>query len=139
MQKTILIGRLGKDVEFRTLDNGTDVATVSVAVSEKYKKGNETVETTEWFNCEFWDAKAKVARDWLKKGHIVYLECKRKTDTWEKDGQKHSREKYIVLGMELLPNNRDEQPSQEKPSVPPSMQSRNQPVYNDDSDDDLPF
>jgi len=49
---------------------------------------------------------------------------------------KRGLEKYIVLGMELLPNNRDEQP-QKKPSVPPSMQSKNQPVYEDESD--LPF
>ena len=40
LNRVEIIGRLGRDVEFRTMNNGGDVASFSLAVSEKYKDRN---------------------------------------------------------------------------------------------------
>ncbi|MCX7638762.1 MAG: single-stranded DNA-binding protein, partial [Cyclobacteriaceae bacterium] len=50
VNKVILIGRLGKDPEVRSLESGVMVANFTIATSEVYRDRNtgERKETTEW-------------------------------------------------------------------------------------------
>lgn len=103
------MGFLGKDPETRTLESGMMVSSASLATSESYKdrQGNK-VDQTEWHNIEFWDRQAEIAGQYLKKGSQIYLEGKIKTDTWEKDGQKHYRTKIRVQSFTMLGGNKAE-------------------------------
>jgi single-strand DNA-binding protein len=93
MNKVILIGNLGNDPEVRTLENGTKVASFSIATSERWKnKQGEKQEETDWHNCVVWSPKAEVVESYLKKGSKVMIEGKIKTRQYEKDGEK----KYIT-------------------------------------------
>jgi len=72
-----LIGRLGKDPEVKTLDNGNMVATFSMATSDYYKNAEgEKVEDTQWHNVVAWGKKAELVSDYLKKGNEVAVEGK---------------------------------------------------------------
>ena len=95
VNKTILLGRLGKDVELKTTPSGASVANFSVATGEKYKnKSGELVETTEWHNIVVWSKLAEVCQKYLSKGSQVYLEGKLQTRSWDdKDGNK----RYTIL------------------------------------------
>ena len=75
LNKVILIGRLGKDPEVRYTQGGTPVASFSVATSEKWKdnSGNPQ-EKTEWHKIVIWSKLAEVAKRFLSKGSLVYLE-----------------------------------------------------------------
>lgn len=90
INKAIIVGRLGTDPEIRTTENGTKVATLSVATSEKWtdKNSGEKKEKTEWHRVTIWgtrdgDGLAGIAEKFLKKGHNVYLSGKLQTRKWQ--------------------------------------------------------
>ncbi|MCF6361730.1 MAG: single-stranded DNA-binding protein [Cyclobacteriaceae bacterium] len=101
VNKVIILGRLGKDPEVRHLENGTPVASFSVATSESYKDRNsgEKVEKTEWHNIVLWRGLAEVAEKYLHKGDQVYIEGKLQTRSWEKDGV--TRYSTEIVGREM--------------------------------------
>lgn len=89
VNKAIIVGRLGADPEVRTTENGTKVASLSVATSEKWTDRNsgDKKEKTEWHRVTIWGGKdgdglAGVAEKFLKKGHNVYLSGKLQTRKW---------------------------------------------------------
>src|SRR6478609_7712457 len=104
VNKVILIGHLGKDPLVRYLDSERVVATFSLATSETFtnKKGERKVET-EWHNIEMWDTLAKIAEKYLKKGMLVYVEGKIKSEQWrDKDGTEKTGKKIRVISMNML-------------------------------------
>jgi single-strand DNA-binding protein len=142
VNKVILIGRLGKDPELRNFDNGGCIANFSVATSETYKDRTtgEKKEITDWHNVVMKDEQAKIAHKYLKKGHLVYLEGKLKTRSYEaKDG---GGTRYITevhaFAMQFLESKKD---GQEYTSAPaPSAATKNQSTsIPDNTSDDLPF
>ena len=132
INKFIGIGRTGKEVEIQTLQSGNKVAKVSVAITEKYTKNGEKVEETQWLNLEAWGKLADIFEQYVKKGDLIFFSGKVKIDQYEKDGQKMSATKIVVYEMQMLGSK-----SQDL-TQPSSTQSRNQPVYEDDSES-LPF
>ena len=51
MQKTLLIGYLGRDPEMKYTPGGTAIATFTIASTERWKNSaGEPQEHTEWFN-----------------------------------------------------------------------------------------
>lgn len=136
-QRIELIGRCGKEVEKKVFESGDSVSSVSLAVSESYKnKAGDKVESVEWFPLEFWGKLAEIASSFIKKGDLIFVSGKIKTETWEKDGVKHSRIKVRVNELTMLGSKTEQgQTNQSQPtSKPPVMQ----PDYEDDSDS-LPF
>lgn len=84
MNKVFLIGRLGKDPEFKELNSGQVVCSLSLATGESWKddKG-EKQERTEWHRVIVWGAQAKACAQYLKKGSQVSVEGKVETREWE--------------------------------------------------------
>jgi single-strand DNA-binding protein len=72
-----LIGRLGKDPEVKTFENGKMKTSFSLATTDSYEnlKG-EKVEDTQWHNLVLWGSLADVAGQFLKKGSEVAVEGK---------------------------------------------------------------
>lgn len=100
VNKVILIGNLGRDPEIRALQDGREVANLTIATSESWKDKatGEKKEKTEWHRIVcFNDHLTKVIKGYLKKGSKVYLEGSLQTRKWtDKDGvEKYSTE--IVL------------------------------------------
>ena len=89
VNKVILIGNLGKDPEVKTLDNGSKVASFTLATSDNYvnKTTGEKVDQTDWHNVEAWGNVAGIIEKYLNKGSQVYIEGKLKVSTYEKDGE----------------------------------------------------
>lgn len=83
INKAILLGRVGKDPEFKS-GNGGNVARFSLATSESWKDKNtgEKKENTEWHNIIAFEPLANVVRDWVKKGDKLYIEGKITTNKW---------------------------------------------------------
>jgi len=93
VNKVILVGHLGRDPEVRYTPNGDAVADVSLATTEYYKdKNGERNEKTEWHNLVMWRSQAEFAKEWLKKGQLVYVEGRIQNRQWEdKEGQKRNK------------------------------------------------
>ena len=93
-----LVGNLGMDPEVKSFDNNRKLARLSIAINESYKndKGDKVTET-QWHNLVFWDAKAKLAEDYLKKGDEVVIEGKLASRNYtDKDGNKRYVTEVVV-------------------------------------------
>lgn len=100
VNKVILLGNLGQDPEIRTLENGTKLATVSIATSENYKdQSGEWQEKTEWHRLTMWRWTAEKAEK-LKKGDKIYVEGKLTTRSWEQDGVKRYVTEVVVTDLQ---------------------------------------
>jgi len=98
MNRVMLIGNLGKDPEQRTLDNGSNRVTFSIATSEKYQdKEGIWQETTEWHDIVLWRIQADNAIKYLKKGSTIFLEGKLSHRTWQ-DAENKTRKITEVVG-----------------------------------------
>ncbi|MCC7317497.1 MAG: single-stranded DNA-binding protein [Bacteroidales bacterium] len=90
LNKVILIGRLGKDPEVISFDNGAKKMTVSLATSERYRdRDGSWKDLTEWHNVVAWGNLAvdiaEKRRNYIK-GDLLYIEGKIKTRQYT-DGQ----------------------------------------------------
>ena len=82
INKVILVGNLGADPEVRALENGTKVATLSIATTESYKdKAGAWQEQTEWHRVVLWRWLAEKAER-MKKGSKIYVEGSLRTRSW---------------------------------------------------------
>lgn len=83
VNKVILVGNVGRDPEVRHLENDRVVANFSLATRETYRDRNgQRQELTEWHTIELWDDLAKTAEKYVKKGKLIYLEGKIRTNNW---------------------------------------------------------
>jgi single-strand DNA-binding protein len=105
MQKVLLIGNLGRDPEVKYSQNGTAIAQFSVATTERWKdKSGELQEHTEWFVVKTFGRRAEMAGENLRKGCRVYLEGRKRTESWDdkQTGAKHFRDLVYVDRIEFL-------------------------------------
>lgn len=110
LNRVQLIGRLGKDPEGKFTPTGKKVTHFSLAVSNRWKsKDGEAKEYTEWVNVEAWGRLGEVCQEYLKKGSLVYLEGRLKTDKFEDKGEFKYYTKVVALLMQML----DRKPSEE--------------------------
>ena len=99
-----LIGNLGKDVEFKQLDNGNAIARVTIATKEIYKKknGNSHIET-QWHQLVGWGKVAEIMNVLLKKGKEVAVKGKLTHRSYDdKDGYKRFRTEVVVNEFMLM-------------------------------------
>lgn len=84
MQRIFITGYLAKDPEIRTTPAGIVIATLSIPTSEKWKDKNtgEPREETEWHKVVFFGRQAENAKRFLKKGSLISLEGRLKTQRW---------------------------------------------------------
>jgi single-strand DNA-binding protein len=73
--RAILIGRLGRDPETKTIENGKKVTHFTLATDDSFKnaEGQKVSEAT-WHNITAWNGLADVADRFLKKGREVAVE-----------------------------------------------------------------
>jgi single-strand DNA-binding protein len=112
VNKVILVGRLGKDPEIRSIPSGTSVAKFTLATDDKFTdRQGEKQERTEWHNIVAWGKLAEICGQYLRKGKLVYIEGSLRTDSWEdkESGQKKYRTEIIAQTMQMLDRRGDEE------------------------------
>ncbi|WP_428246950.1 single-stranded DNA-binding protein [Ferrovibrio sp.] len=96
VNKVILVGNLGRDPEIRSMQNGDEVAQLSIATSETWRDKNsgERKERTEWHRVVVFNENlVKVVKQYVKKGAKLYIEGSLQTRKWtDQSGQ----EKYTT-------------------------------------------
>ena len=84
VNKVILVGNLGKDQEARSMNNGGEVVSFTLATSETWndRDGNRQ-EKTEWHNVVIFNENlGRVAKNYLRKGQKAYIEGQLQTRKW---------------------------------------------------------
>jgi len=106
LNKVMLIGNLGADPEVRSTNNGSRVATLSLATSRQWTgQGGEKQEKTEWHRVICWNNKgaqlADLAEKYMKKGDRIYVEGRIEYRTWE-DREKQTRYVTEIVAREVI-------------------------------------
>jgi len=103
INKVILIGNLGSDVDIKRTADGRPIANLSIATSESWKDKNtgERKEKTEWHRVViFNEGLCKIAEQYLKKGSKVYLEGQLQTRKWQnKEGNDQYSTEVVLQGF----------------------------------------
>ncbi len=102
LNRVQLIGYLGRDPDSRTIPNGQKVSQFSLGVTRRWKSGGENKEATDWFNVELWGRLGEVSQQYLKKGSLVYLEGRLRTDKYEEKGETKYFTKVVAQALQFL-------------------------------------
>jgi single-strand DNA-binding protein len=107
-----LIGRLGKEPETRFTPKGSKVTNFSLAVDHRWKDAKgEMKKSTDWFNLEAWGRVGEVCQQYLKKGQMIYVEGRVKTERYEHEGEARYFTKVVVGQMQMLEFRGEEEPA----------------------------
>ncbi len=88
MNTTQIIGRLGRDVDFRVTGSGKEMARFSVAVDKRRKDQNLP---PDWYEVVCWGRMATAASEKLQKGSFVFVAGRFQARQWEdRDGNKRT-------------------------------------------------
>ncbi|ABM39605.1 single-stranded DNA-binding protein [Polaromonas naphthalenivorans] len=84
VNKVIIVGNLGKNPEMRSFPSGDQIATVTIATTDKWKdkQSGQMKEATEWHRVVFNGRLAEVVGQYLRKGSQVYVEGSLRTRKW---------------------------------------------------------
>ena len=111
LNRVELLGRLGKDPESKFTPTGRKVTHFSLAISNRWKnKDGDVKEYTEWVMIEAWSRLAEVCQEYLKKGSLVYIEGRLKTDRYEEKGETKYFTKVVALSMQMLDRKPHDEP-----------------------------
>jgi len=159
LNKVTLIGRLGADPEVKSMSNGGTVTNIRIATTRRWKdrQTGERRDETEWHRVVFFTRLAEIAGEYLRKGSLVYIEGRIRTQKWQdQSGQDRYTTEIVAEQMQMLDsrsggtsNFNDGQassnfpPNQQQPAQPtqPNQSAPNSPppAAYEDFDDDIPF
>jgi len=112
LNKSMLIGRLGKDPEIKQLESGSKVASFSLATDASYKdKQGNKVDKTDWTNVVYFGKQAELIERYVKKGSMIYVEGKISTRSYEKDGITKYITEIVGNQVKFLGGNTSESPN----------------------------
>ena len=135
LNHTALIGRIGKEIELRTTNNGTDVATFSLAVQRNYNK-----DITDWINIVAWKGTATLISKHFKKGDLICIEGSIQTRDYEdKEGKKVYVTEVVADKVHFVTGKREANNPATNTANTFSSDTSNDDFMPLDIDDDLPF
>lgn len=102
LNNVVLIGRLTKDANIAYNNNGTAIATVSLANNRSVKRGDNWEKEVSYFDVSIFGKTAENLKPYLLKGKLIAVEGALRQDRWEKDGQKFSKVKVNAETVQLL-------------------------------------
>lgn len=98
-----LLGRLGNDPEMSFTPNGNGVCKFTLATTKKWKNQAGTIqEQVSWHRIEAWGKTAEICSEYLKKGHMCFIEGELKYTESEKNGEKRYFTAINCLKVHLL-------------------------------------
>lgn len=128
-----MCGRLTKDPELRQTQNGTNVATFSIAVDRRFHDANGNRQA-DFFDCVAWRQTADFVKQWFTKGkRILIVGSLQNREYTAQDGTKRRVTEITVDEVEFA----DSKSEQAAPQPAPKPQGFTE--VPDDSDDSLPF
>lgn len=134
VNKTILLGRLGRDPELKYTTSGMAICNFSIATSEKNKQGEEK---TEWHRCVSFQKTGELIAQYVQKGDELYVEGKISYGKYtNKDGVEIPTADIIVNQMNFISGkkgggqNQSQQPYGNQGNNQPPQQNQGQEGYN---------
>lgn len=127
LNRTTLLGNVGKDPEVRYLDSGVAVAQFSLATTVKgytTQDGKTYPDRTEWHSLVAWRGLAQTIEKYVHKGDKLYVEGELRYRDYEgQDGVKRRAAEIYIDRMEMLTPKGEGKPLPPDPGVPAQQPS----------------
>jgi single-strand DNA-binding protein len=106
--KVILMGNLTRNPELRYTPNGTPVASFGLAVSRRFKQGEDLKEEVCFVDIVVFGKQAEHCGQYLSKGNGAIVEGRLQQRRWEtEDGQKRSKHEVVAQTVTFMPKRQD--------------------------------
>lgn len=140
LNHVFLQGRLVRDVELRSTQSGTSVATLTIAVDRDYARDGAS-DKTDFVNVVCWKQTAEFASKYMSKGSMVVVSGRLESRKWEdKAGQKRTEWEVVAdrlyFGESKRNNNGN---SYQQPTGNPNVSAADFEDLDDDAGGELPF
>lgn len=133
MNSIVLIGRITKDLELKTIESDKSVCNFTLAVN---RLGSEQAD---FINIAVWGKQAENLCEYQGKGSLISVSGALRVDNYEVEGQKKYNTYVLANNIEYLSaRNKYEAPVEEKKNDPfeeMGINVKNMPI----DDSDLPF
>jgi len=106
LNKAIIVGRLTRDPESRTLPSGQAISNFGMATNRVWNnpETNEKQEQTEFHNIVAFGKLAEICNQYLKKGSLTMVEGRIQTRSWQdQNGDTKYRTEIIAEKMQMGP------------------------------------
>lgn len=114
MNKIVLLGKLIKDPELKTIDNGEKVFTRFIVAVERNFKSADGTRKSDLIPVTMWGRKAEVICKYMKKGSYISLSGRLKTGSYEdKLGNKKYLAEVVAEDFKFIGNRRDQREGNE--------------------------
>ncbi|HHU6748274.1 TPA: single-stranded DNA-binding protein [Staphylococcus aureus] len=150
LNRTVLVGRLTKDPEFRTTPNGVSVATFTLAVNRTFTNAQGEREA-DFINCVTFRKQADNVNNYLSKGSLAGVDGRLQSRSYEnQEGRRVFVTEVVCDSVQFLePKNNNQQQNnnyqqQNNSYNAPQNRQQNNPFANANApieidSDDLPF
>src|SRR5690625_5218021 len=139
MNRSVIVGRLTKDVDLRYTQNGKAVGNFVLAVNRPFRNQQTNDYDADFINCVAWGKQAENLAQYMKKGSQVGVDGRIQTRTYDdKDGKTVYVTEVVADNIQFLEskksNNQNNEPQQQENNP---FEGNAEPLDIDDSD--LPF
>ena len=105
LNHVVLIGRLTRDAELKSIANGQSVCNFSIAVNRSRKNGDQWEDEPNFFDIVVWGRQGESLHQYLLKGKQVAVDGELRQDRWQQDGQNRSKVVVVASYLQLLGGN----------------------------------
>ncbi|HHZ90206.1 TPA: single-stranded DNA-binding protein [Candidatus Poribacteria bacterium] len=129
--KTILMGRLTREPELKTLPSGTTNVSAGIAVNRNWtdKESGEKREEVCFIDLEVFGRNAEIIHGHFNTGSPIHVEGRLRYRTWEtSDGEKRSKHDILVDSFQFVESRSDSE-----------GQNGNSTAGTNSDNDDIPF
>lgn len=138
LNRVIIQGRLCSDVELRRTNNGTAVASVTLAVDRDFKSRDGSRET-DFISVVAWRGTAEFTAKYFTKGRMAVVEGRLQMREWQdKDGNKR-RNAEVIADNVYFGDSRSDNSGHQAAKAPVNVDAEDFAEVEDDMDDSLPF
>ncbi len=106
MNKVVLVGRLTRDPEVRTLPNGNSVASITVAINRNFRNREGNIDA-DFINVSIFGKQAENVGKYLSKGSMLGVDGRIQTRTYDgQDGQRRYVTEVVAENVEFMSSSR---------------------------------
>ena len=128
-----LVGRLTKDVEIRKTESNKSVASITLAIGDRFNKDH-----TDFINCVVWNSSAEYLNKYATKGDVIGLTGRIATRTYDGRNGKVYVTEVVADNVSIIGSRKSNQSQNDnvpEPVVAPEVDNGNMDI----DPDELPF
>lgn len=131
MNNIVIHGRLTREPELRTTNNGKEVANFCVAVNRRFDR-----DATDYFDCQAWGKAAAFIQQYFRKGQEILVRGSMQSRKWQdKDGNNRTSWELVVDEQDFCGKRQENT----EPAPTPANQTTGQDDFMPVDDSNLPF